>query len=131
MNADDTQRQLALFPADRTPPDSEVDALQVRLSELRLSRPRQWGACWSADHLWRALHLDEFRGEQLELARDDSRGEKIPRILGIYRLNLPGSKSRWHRLWIETTALPDVFEVDARSDYGDTLYHCHDLLLEH
>jgi len=44
-------RQLALFPSDRTPPASEVDALQVRLSELRLEHPRQWGACWLADQL--------------------------------------------------------------------------------
>src|SRR5690606_5799166 len=43
---DGQPRQMALFPCDRTPSSSEVDALQVRLSQLRLSRPRQWGACW-------------------------------------------------------------------------------------
>ena len=38
---------LALFPADRYEaviPDESV--VRVRLSELRLCRPRQWGACW-------------------------------------------------------------------------------------
>ena len=52
-------RQLALFPADRLPPEG-IDAVQVHLGRLRLERPRQWGACWLADELWRTLHLDEF-----------------------------------------------------------------------
>ena len=59
---DGEARQLALFPADRTPPPGEVDSLQVRLSELSLEHPRQWGACWLGDHLWRTLRLDDFFG---------------------------------------------------------------------
>jgi hypothetical protein len=98
---DGQSRQMALFPSDRTPPPSEVDALQVRLSGLRLSRPRQWGACWLADQLWRTLHLDNFFGARL------------------------------HRHWFETTALPDLLGVGERSAQDDTLYRCHDLLLEH
>src|SRR4051812_32872979 len=54
-------RTLALFPAGR---DEAVagDAMvvQVRLSELQLHRPRQWGACWLAGQLWRDLALDRF-----------------------------------------------------------------------
>src|SRR5690349_2531166 len=46
---DGAARQLALFPEDRTPPVSEVETLQVRLSALTLERPRQWGACWLAN----------------------------------------------------------------------------------
>ena len=46
-----TRRQVALFPAGRVPVD-DVDAIGVRLSELRLQRPRQWGACWLALQLW-------------------------------------------------------------------------------
>ena len=52
---DGEARQLALFPADRTPPPGGVDTLQVRLSELSLEHPRQWGACWLGDQLWRDL----------------------------------------------------------------------------
>lgn len=44
---------MALFPSDRSRPASEVNALQVSLSELSLARPRQWGACWLANRLWR------------------------------------------------------------------------------
>src|ERR1700683_1770949 len=47
---------LALFPEDRceaVADDSSV--VRLRLSELRLHRPRQWGACWLAGQLWRGL----------------------------------------------------------------------------
>jgi hypothetical protein len=46
-----TPHTLALFPEDRCEglvPDGAV--VRLRLSELRLCRPRQWGACWLA--LW-------------------------------------------------------------------------------
>lgn len=128
---DGQSRQMALFPSDRTPPPSEVDALQVRLSGLRLSRPRQWGACWLADQLWRTLHLDDFFGARLPRTREGTDWEKVLRILVIYRLISPGSEWRLHRHWFETTALPDLLGVSERSAQDDTLYRCHDLLLEH
>ena len=67
---------MALFPSDRTPPPGAVDAWQVRLSERRLARPRQWGACWLGDHLWRTLHLDDFFGARLPVSREDTDGKK-------------------------------------------------------
>ena len=48
-------RTLALFPEDRCAgiaPDTSV--VQLRLSDMRLCRPRQWGACWLAGQLQRA-----------------------------------------------------------------------------
>jgi len=43
-----------------------------------------------------------------------------------------GSEWRLHRQWFETTALPDLLEVDARSAQDDTLHRCcHDYWLEH
>ena len=54
-----TRRQVALFPAGSMPAD-DVDAIGVRLSELSLRRPRQWGACWLALQLWQQLELDSF-----------------------------------------------------------------------
>lgn len=125
------ERQLALFPADRTPPQSEIEAVQVRLSELELSRPRQWGACWLADRLWRTLHFDQFFGPRLPVNREGTDWEKVLRIVVIYRLLSPGSEWRLHRHWFGTTALADLLDVDDRSVQDDTLYRCHDLLLEH
>jgi hypothetical protein len=53
-------RQVALFPVGSMPAD-DVDALDVRLNEMRLERPRQRGACWLSCVLWRQLDLDSFR----------------------------------------------------------------------
>lgn len=122
-------RQLALFPSDRTPPPGEVDTLQVRLNELTLSHPRQWGACWLGDQLWRMLHLDDFFGARLPVNRESTDWEKVLRILVIYRLLSPGSEWRLHRHWFSTTALADLLAVDERAVQDDTLYRCHDLVL--
>ena len=52
-------RPLALFPDDRCEVRDD-DVIRLRLSEMRLCRPRQWGACWLAGVLWRELRLDRF-----------------------------------------------------------------------
>jgi hypothetical protein len=122
-------RQMALFPADRTPPLGGAEAVQVRLEALRLDHPRQWGACWLADHLWRTLQLDDFFGARLPETREGTDWEKVLRILVIYRLLSPGSEWRLHRHWFATTAMADLLKVDARAVQDDTLYRCHDLLL--
>jgi hypothetical protein len=49
-------RTLSLFREDRCEgvlPDASI--VRLKLSELRLRRPRQWGGCWLALNLWREL----------------------------------------------------------------------------
>ncbi len=131
---DETQgatRQLALFPADRVPPEGGAEAVQVQLDELRLENPRQWGACWLGDHLWHTLHLDDFFGARLPVTREGTDWEKVLRVLTIYRLLSPGSEWRLHRHWFATTALGDLLGVDERAVQDDTLYRCLDLILPH
>src|ERR1019366_4418329 len=54
-------RQLALFPAERAVPDhAKGFGVQVRLDAMELHRPRQWGACWLACHVYEQLQLDRF-----------------------------------------------------------------------
>jgi hypothetical protein len=126
---DGEERQMALFPSDRRAPREGVDSLQVRLGGMRLERPRQWGACWLADELWRRLGLDGFFAERLPVSREGTDWEKVVRILGIYRLLSPGSEWRLHRHWFGTTALGDLLDVDGRAVQDDTLYRALDLLL--
>lgn len=124
-----TVRQMALWPEDRELTSGEVDAVRVRLSAMSLERPRQWGACWLADSLWRQLHLDEFFRERLGCSREGTDWKKVLRVLAIYRLLAPGSEWRLHRQWFGTSALPDLLGVDERSSQPATLYRCLDLLL--
>src|SRR5215472_3658668 len=54
-------RILSLFPEDRVEGLlADASIVGVKLSELRLRRPRQWGACWLALMLWRELQLDQL-----------------------------------------------------------------------
>ena len=48
---------------------SDASIVGVKLSELRLRRPRQWGACWLALLLWRELQLDQFWSKRLGSSR--------------------------------------------------------------
>src|ERR1700722_18465522 len=58
-------RALSLFPEDRCAAPAGDDVIRLRLNEMRLCRPRQWGACWLAGVLWRGLQLDRFSAERL------------------------------------------------------------------
>jgi hypothetical protein len=45
----DAPRTIALFPEDRYEAVvGDEDVVRLRLSQLRLERPRQWGGCWLA-----------------------------------------------------------------------------------
>jgi hypothetical protein len=80
-------RTLALFPEDRcaaVTPDSST--VQLRLSEMRLCRPRQWGACWLAGQVWEELQLDRFWSERLPVNRKGTRWDQILQVLVSYRL---------------------------------------------
>ena len=125
-------RSLRLFPAD-APEElaGEADVVRVRLHELKLCRPRQWGACWLALKLWEELQLDRFWGERLVASRKGTRWERVLLVLVAYRLIAPGSEWRLHRQWFGRTALADLLGGDARLSDIHTLYACHDRLLEH
>ena len=124
-------RALALFPEDHCEsvlPDESV--VRLRMSQMRLQRPRQWGGCWLALQLWRELELDEFWGERLLPSRKGTRWGEVLLILVVYRLLSPGSEWRLHREWYGRSALSDLLGMDRVID-EHVLYDCHDLLLEH
>ncbi len=124
--------RMALFPEDRCEaliPDESI--VRVRLSELRLCRPRQWGACWLVIKLWRELELDRFWGERLLRSRKGTRWDQVLLVLVAYRLIAPGSEWRLHREWFSRCALEDLLGADFSLADSHKLYACHDLLLKH
>ena len=124
-------RQIALFPEDRTAPALDCDVVHVRLGELRLRRPRQWGACWLAGALWNQLRLDEFWSARLPPSRQGTRRLNVLKTLVAYRLVDPGSEWRLHRQWYEQTAMSDLLGEDFALAGKDRLYRCLDKLTEH
>src|SRR5207244_12241145 len=124
--------QLALFPAGQGVPEhARAYGLQVRLDAMQLHRPRQWGACWLACHLYEQLELDQFWATRLPDSREGTSWRHILQTLVCYRLIDPGSEWRLHRQWYEQSALGDLLGEDFGLAAKDNLYRCLDRLLKH
>ena len=126
-----TPRTMALFPEDRPVEIDDDDVVQIRLKDLELRRPRQWGACWLACHLYEQLGLDEFWAKRLEPSRKGTRWELITQALSCYRLIDPGSEWRLHRHWYDKSAMADLLGAGFELAEIHKLYECQDKLLEH
>ena len=124
-------KTLSLFPEDREITSQDIDALQVKLSDMQLERPRAFGACWLGCELWRQLKLDEFWQSRLPEGREAVPWEKVLRLLVVNRLIDPGSEFRVHRQWFDQTAMAELLGTDFAVAEKDRLYRCLDRLLEH
>jgi transposase len=124
---------MALFPQERlaTTADQDLPIVRLRLKELSVQRPRQWGACWLALYLWHELQLDQFWSQRLKPSRKGTRWDLILAVLTVYRLLAPGSEWRLHRQWFESSALADLLGVDVGAADPHKLYGCHDQILAH
>lgn len=131
---DDAHQQVALFPDEHAPVQRAGDDLpivRVRLAQMSLRRPRQWGACWLGCVLWRQLGLDAFWREHLPASRKGTQWDLVLQTLVLYRLIDPGSEWRLHRHWFEHSAIADLLGSDFRLAEQHHLYECHDRLLKH
>ena len=124
-------RQMSLFPDDRAIPDGVENSIQLVINALELNRPRQWGACWLACEMWDLLGLSDFWQDRLGLSRKGTRWRNVLQTLVTYRLIDPGSEWRLHRYWYDHSAMGDLLGEDFRIAGKDTLYRCHDKLLEY
>jgi hypothetical protein len=125
------RRTVALFPEERAPQLADEQVVRIRLDQLELRRPRQWGACWLACHLYQKLQLDTFWIQRLPPSRKGTRWDQVLQTLVAYRLIDPGSEWRLHREWFDKSAMADLLGEDYRLAVDDTLYRCLDHLHEH
>src|SRR5260370_20700575 len=112
-----TQRpaQVALFAGDRAMPTHvAAHGVQVRLDRMALHRPRQWGACWLACHLYEQLELDRFWEARLADSREGTRWRHILQTLVCYRLIDPGSEWRLHPLVVQNNPLGGLLHAGSR-----------------
>jgi len=105
--------------------------VRIRLKEVELRRPRQWGACWLACQLYEELGLDDFWVEKLEPSRKGTRWDLIAQALSCYRLMDPGSEWRLHGHWYEKSAMADLLGAGFELAEIHKLYECLDRLMEH
>jgi transposase len=124
--------QLALFPAEKELPEyAEGYGVRVRLEAMELHRPRQFGACWLACHLYEQLALDQFWKDRLPDSREGTCWQHVLQTLVCYRLIDPGSEWRLHRLWFDTSAMADLLGEDYSLVEKNALYRCLDKVVEH
>jgi len=123
------RQQRLLGPPPVRP--EEVDAIQVKLSQMELRRPRAFGNCWLGCEIWRLLELDDFWREKLPEGREGVAWHKVIELLAVNRLVDPGSEWRLHRQWFDQSAMDQLLETDFAVASKDRLYRCLDRLLVH
>jgi hypothetical protein len=124
-------RQMSLFPEDRVPPPEVLHPIRIKLSEMTLRRPRQWGGCWLAMAVWNQLGLDSFWTPRLAPSRKGTEYLNVLKTLTAYRLLDPGSEWRLHRDWFKNSAMGDLLDEDDAIAAKNTLYRCLDKTVEH
>ena len=122
---------MALFPEDCPVEIDDASVVKIRLKEVELRRPRQWGACWLACTLYEQVGLDKFWAEKLTPSRKGTRWDLIVQALCGYRLMEPGSEWRLHRHWYEKSAMADLLGAGFELAEIHKLYDCLDRLMEH
>lgn len=124
-------KTMALFPDDRMIEINDDQVVQIRLKDLELQHPRQFGACWLACTLYEQLGLDTFWAQRLPPSRKGTRWHLIVEALCCYRFIDPGSEWRLHRHWYETSAMSDLLGSGFELVEIHKLYECLDRLIEH
>jgi len=124
-------RPMSLFPDDRPLPPDAADAVQVRMNQMILRRPRAFGDCWLGCELWRQLQLDRFWHKHLGKGKEQVPWAKVLQLLVVNRLIDPGSEFRVHRHWFGRTAMDELLGVDESVAAKDRPYRCLDRLLDH
>lgn len=132
FNEDKQQyEQLALFPVDAPIPPEVLNALALRVEDLKLVRPRTFGDCWLGCVLWDELGLSDFWDSKLADERGRVPWRKVLQVLVINRLCDPGSEFAVHRVWFLRSAMDELLGTDFAAADKDRLYRCLDRLLAH
>jgi hypothetical protein len=132
-------RTLSLFPEDRCEGLlADASMVRVKLSELQVRRPQQWGGCWLALLLWQELQLDQFWCKRLGVSRKSLPPRKRGRRAGIRSCSYWSPIACWRRAAnggcpeSGFSAAPwDLLGEDAGLAEIHKLYRCHDRLLTH
>ena len=131
FNEQGEARQLKLFPAHVEPPENDPHVARVLLSQVRLERTRQFGACFLGLELWRRLELDRFFEQSVDDDAADVPWSRVAALLAINRLCAPGSELAIEQRWYPSTALDDLLQIEDGKINDTRLYRCLDRMLPH
>ena len=123
--------QLSLFDPPRRDEPRDDEPLLVKLSSIRLERPRDFGDVWLAWGLWRMLGLDELLDKLIEPGRENVSWGAMAAILTVARFCEPSSELHIADTWYRRTALEELLGVTPQQVHTDRLYKALDQLLPH
>ena len=123
--------QLTLFDSPHRDEPRDDEPLLVKLSSIRLERPRDFGDVWLAWGLWRMLGLDELLDKLIEPGREDVSWGAMAAILTLARFCEPSSELHIADTWYRRTALEELLGVTPEQVHTDRLYKALDQLLPH
>jgi transposase len=123
--------QITLFDPPRRDEPGDDEPVLVKLSSIRLERPRDFGDVWLAWGLWRMLGLDELLEELIEPGYETVPWGTMVAILAMARFCEPSSELHIADTWYRRTALEELLGVTSGQVHTDRLYKTHDHLLPH
>ena len=127
----DRSERFYLFSSDKVISDDQANALSLRLSEMRLLRPRSFGDCWLGCQLWDELGLGGFWDSRLGGDRGGVPWSRVLQVLAVNRLCDPMTEFAVHRRWFLGSAMDELLGLDFAVAAKDRLYRCLDRILAH
>ena len=127
----DRCEQYCLFSSDKVIVDAQVNALSLRLTEMRLLRPRSFGDCWLGCLLWDELGLGRFWDSKLGGDRGGLPWSKVLQVLAVNRLCQPMTEFAVHHSWFLGSAMDELLGLDFAVAAKDRLYRCLDRVVAH
>jgi hypothetical protein len=125
----ETSGQFCLFSSDKVIADDQANALSLRLTEMRLLRPRSFGDCWLGCLLWDELGLGRFWDDKLGGERGGVPWSRVLQVLAVNRLCDPATEFAVHRRWFLGSAMDELLGLDFAVAAKDRLYRCLDRIL--
>lgn len=118
-----------LFATEEETLCKDIDAIPIRLSQLKLSKPRTFGDCWLGCQIWDELQLDTFWQKRIDHYQTAIPFSKVLKLLVINRLIKPGAEFYVHQHWFDQTAMDVLLDCDFTVAQKNRLYQCLDKIL--
>jgi len=106
-----------------------IDAIPLRLSGMKLQKPRAFGDCWLGCTIWDQLGLDTFWSGRIDTAKSPVPYSNVLKLLTVNRLIKPGSEFYVHHHWFDQTAMDFLLDCDFQVAEKNRLYRCLDRIL--
>ena len=121
----------SLFDPPHYDDPTDDEPVLVKLKDVRLQRPRDFGDVWLALGLWRLLGLDRLLSGLMPSGREEVPWEQVAAILTIGRFCEPSGELHIAETWYRRTALEDLLGVSIDQVHHRRLYAGLDQLLPH